>query len=85
MTYLLSPMSSMAFQGGPINTNPASVHFRAKAEFSLSFSNSFISFQHQFVCMDPTHKAITGMYPLATLSLCDFNNAVSVEVGRDGP
>lgn len=30
-------MSSIAFHGGPMNTMPASVHFRAKAEFSLNY------------------------------------------------
>lgn len=39
----------MAFQGGPMNTNPASVHFRAKAEFSLSFPRSFMSYLHRNV------------------------------------
>jgi hypothetical protein len=30
-------MSSIAFHGGPMNTMPASVHFRANAEFSLNY------------------------------------------------
>lgn len=32
-----------------MNTNPASVHFRAKAEFSLSFPGSFMSYPHKNV------------------------------------
>jgi hypothetical protein len=31
-------MASIAFHGGPMNVRPASVHFRAKVGFSLSYT-----------------------------------------------
>ena len=34
---LLSPIASIASHGGPMKMSPASVHFFAKVEFSLSY------------------------------------------------
>ena len=68
-----------------MNTNPASVHFRAKAEFSLSFTK-ITPLAHIFhpLCMNRTHKAISGVYPLTPFFLCNLYNAIPIEVGRDG-
>lgn len=35
--------------------------------------------------LDCTHKSIAWMYPLTALPLCNFDNAISVEVGGNGP
>lgn len=36
-SYLLLPIASIAFHGGPMKTKPACVHFRANSEFSLNY------------------------------------------------
>lgn len=56
--YLLSPISSMAVHGGPMKTSPASVHFRAKSEFSLNYDG-----QNNQYLANVTTQAITLTNP----------------------
>lgn len=77
--YLLSPISSIAFQGGPIKTNPASVHFRAKAEFSLSCTVSATQLTTQIA--SPTYKAVARVNALTALLLGNVYNTVTVQIG----
>ena len=46
-----------------------------------------MSYSHQtyWLQRDCTHKPITRMYPLTALPLCNFDNAVSIKVGGNGP
>jgi hypothetical protein len=66
-----------------MKTRPASVHFRAKSEFSLSYIVDTNQCQIEKNPNSVTYKAISRVYPLTSLCFCDLDNAVSIKVCRD--
>lgn len=63
-----------------MKVNPASVHFRAKTGFSLSYTIVSIAVFRQ-TCPKVLYKAITRMYSLTALLFGNLNYAISVQVG----
>lgn len=62
-----------------MKTNPASVHFRAKAEFSLNYDGHIN--MHSAITMTQkinTYKPITRMYPLTSFSFRNLDNPVPI-------
>lgn len=62
-----------------MKTSPASVHFRAKAEFSLNYLPSILALRKQLQIRDP-YKSIARVNALATLPLRDLNDTVSIKI-----
>lgn len=60
-----------------MKVKPASVHFLANTGFSLSWQAVSL---HPTCLLYATHKAISWMYALTSLLLCDLYYPVSVEV-----
>lgn len=76
-------MASIASHGGPIKTNPASVHWRANVEFSLNlkvFQTCFTNTKGPI-----TYKAIAGMDGRATMLLGRLNDLLAIEILRRIP
>lgn len=76
----------MALYGGPMKTSPASVHFRANAEFSLNcIPGSWLVCHLESKYSQPTYKAVARVYCLTPFFLCNLNNSITIEVCRHRP
>ena len=66
-----------------MNTRPASVHFLAKAEFSLNCQS--ISNSPWYETHATTYEAIPWMYACTAMQFSGFNNLISVKISRRIP
>ena len=66
-----------------MKTRPASVHFLAKVEFSLSFELSVCLPRNQNHAN--TYEAIPWMYACTAIQFSNFDDLISIEVSRRDP
>ena len=59
-----------------MNTSPASVHFRAKAEFSLSCSSLSVMYERRL--RHSTYEAISRMNTCAPVHLGGFDDFIAI-------